>query len=243
MSLPLSASLTCRQTTAPVLPLPGSLQPVLFPCLFILPEEDNSSTEGGMVRVDWCDHFLLLVPVSVSHLPECGQAQHTLLSWKPLWFWALLWYGLHELSAPLALWKQRHLEDKWAEATNLILDTAWKRPRMLIRMPRKVSNHSYAPSRDWQENHWSFLQKRVRLQPSNDGPAFSRHLWLISVTMTSQHKLPKCYWDQKLASGNQLFPFCSKDMSKHSPVKGSSTIYINTMYENRLGSNTQVRKM
>lgn len=118
-----------------------------------------------------------------------------------------------------------------------------ERPRMLIRMPRKVSNHSYAPSRDWQENHWSFLQKRVRLQPSNDSPAFSQHLWLISVTMTSQHKLPKCYWDQKLASGNQLFPFCSKDMSKHSPVKGSSTIYINTMYENRLGSNTQVRKM
>lgn len=106
------------------------------------------------------------------------------------------------------------------------LERAW----MLIWMPRKVSNHSYAQLRDWQENHWSFLQKQVRLHPSNDGPAFPQHLWLTSVTMTSQHKLPKCYWDQKLASVNHLFPFCSKDISKHNSLKGSSAIYMNTMW-------------
>lgn len=70
--------------------------------------------------------FLLLVPVTISHLPECGQAQHILLSWKPLWFWVLLWHGLYELSAPLALWKQRHLEDKRTEATYLVLDPGWQ---------------------------------------------------------------------------------------------------------------------
>lgn len=107
-----------------------------------------------------------------------------------------------------------------------------KRPRMLIWTPKKVSNHSYAQSKDWKENHWSFLQKQVRLQPSNDGLAFSWHQGLISVTMTSQHKLLKCYWDQKLANVNQLFAFCSKDISKHNPIKGFYTIYMNTMYGN-----------
>lgn len=72
------------------------------------------------------------------------------------------------------------------------------RPGMLIQMLRQVSNHSYVQSRDCQENHKSCLQKRVRLQPSNDGPALSWHPWtrLISVTMTTQHKLPKSHWDQ-----------------------------------------------
>jgi len=121
------------------------------------------------------------------------------------------------------------------------------RPGMLIQMPRKVSHDSYAQSGDCQENHRSYLQKRVRLQPSNNGPALSWHLWarLISVTMTTQHKLPKCHWDQKLANTNQLFPFCSKDTSEHNPFKGSSTAYLNTMCENSLGSNTctQLRNM
>lgn len=97
-----------------------------FPASLCLPEQDNSSSAGRMVKVAWCDCFLLLAPFSVSHLPECGQEQHTLLSWKPLWFWVLLWYGLHEVSAPLALWKQRHLENKSAEATNLILSEKTK---------------------------------------------------------------------------------------------------------------------
>ena len=121
------------------------------------------------------------------------------------------------------------------------------RPGMLIRMPRQVSNHSYVQSRDCQENHRSCLQKGVRLQPPNDGPALSWHVWtrLISVTMTTQHKIPKCHWDQKLANANQLFPFCSKDISEHNPFKGSSTTYVNTMCENSLGTNTctQLRNM
>lgn len=104
-------------------------------------------------------------------------------------------------------------------------------------MLREVSDHSYAQSRDCQENDRSCRQKGVRLHPSNDGPALSWHLWtrLVSVTMTTRYKLPKGHWDQKPANTNQLFPFCSKDISEHNPFKRSSTTHINTMCEKSLG--------
>lgn len=62
-------------------PLPRDpLQLVLSSCFFILPERDNSSTAGRQVRLAPCDHSCSWYQVTISHSPECGQAQHILLS-------------------------------------------------------------------------------------------------------------------------------------------------------------------